>query len=235
VRPSVEHPTVEHKRIAGSDGTVEQHPAYALIGASRVTGRTVLFGSDFWHNNFVAIRVMRCEMNRSLSHDWPFGRDEVVEVWLSEAQWATFVSSLNCGQGVPCTLHAEGGRTVAGLPEPVNRQEQFNSELEAHMADVRQLSVELSTRIEASTLRVKEKTELQGLLARLIQQAGTNTRFVARSFGEHVERTVERAKVEVSAWVHALVTRTGLAALGARPPIELGDGHGEEARDEGHE
>lgn len=89
-----------------------RHPAYGQIGASRTYGGgRALYGSDFRHNSSVTIRISESEVTRDLSRDWPHATREIVEVTLSEAQWATFVSSLNMGEGTQCTLaHVMGER-----------------------------------------------------------------------------------------------------------------------------
>lgn len=50
------------------------HPAFAQIGASRVSGSVNLYGSEFNHQHFITISIHRSELNRSLSRDWPFAR-----------------------------------------------------------------------------------------------------------------------------------------------------------------
>jgi hypothetical protein len=97
-------PTIEKVDSPISD-SVEKHPAYAQIGASRVSGGTYLYGSNFAHQHYVTISITKSELNRSLSRDWASGGEEYIEVALSEAQWASFVSTLNSGTGIQCTLN----------------------------------------------------------------------------------------------------------------------------------
>src|SRR5687767_12050919 len=99
-----EKPTTT-KRVGRTDrGTTESHPAYGQISASRVSGSINLYGSDFRHNHYVIVSIHRSVLDRDLSHDWPFPRQEIIEVALSESQWAHFVSSLNAGSGAQCTI-----------------------------------------------------------------------------------------------------------------------------------
>src|SRR3546814_5396409 len=72
----------------------------------------------FPHQNFVSIRICRSSLNRDLSNDWHYGKDQMMEVNMSEAQWATFVSSMNVGSGTPCTLASVDGQPVPGLTLP---------------------------------------------------------------------------------------------------------------------
>lgn len=86
------------------EDTRESHPAYGMILAARVQGGARLAGSDFKHQSYIAIEVRHAHLSRSLSNDRWHGDKHIIRLSLSEAQWATFVSSMNVGFGVPCTL-----------------------------------------------------------------------------------------------------------------------------------
>lgn len=109
----VEQPVVTDK----GDEEIITHPAFAQISASRVSGGTYLYGSDFQHHNYVTISIKLSESHqrKGSGRDWAFGREEILEVALSEAQWATFVSTMNVGDGVQCTLSRKNGSFVPGL------------------------------------------------------------------------------------------------------------------------
>jgi hypothetical protein len=199
--------------------SIETHPAYGTVSASRVSGKAVLFGSDFVHQHYVVIRVHHAELNRSLSNDWPYPRREIVELALSEAQWATFVSTLNAGVGAQCTLQAVGGKDVPQIPEPPDRRQQFGREVDAHLRDgLLRLEV-LRNLIEGSRLSGKAREELLDALSGAVMQLTSNLGFVGTQFSEHVERTTERAKVEVAAYVQAVIQRAGVAALAGDGPF----------------
>lgn len=217
--PSVEAPTIT--RAEGSpDQTVETHPAYAMIRASRVQGRAHLFGSDFEHQHYMIIEIARAELHRTLSNDWFHAREEYIEVGLSEAQWATFLSSPNTS-GVPCTLTHRNGARLPAIARPRERTAQFRDEMAANLADARTALTELREKIEGGS---KSKRELLDLLAKAERELEPrNLQFVADQFGEHMEQTVERAKVEVAAYVQGAVTRAGLSALRGDLPLALGE------------
>jgi hypothetical protein len=124
-----EHPTIERRENDPLSDSVERHPAYAQIGASRVSGRAFLYGSDFDHHAYMTISIYKSELHRGLSCDRAFSRGEIIEVALSEAQWATFVSTLNVGSGVQCTIQHLNRERVPQLPEAPKRKTQFQEEL----------------------------------------------------------------------------------------------------------
>jgi hypothetical protein len=214
----------------------ETHPAYAMIGASRVSsGRgALLFGSDFRHGHFMTVTIRAAELRRDLSHDWHFGGREYISVALSEAQWATFVSSPNMGHGVACTLEYRGPFEdgvepghVPAISKVQDRREQFRGEAKETLASVVESLKQLTAALADPEITMSAKTRktLVDIVRSAQQDMGPNLGFVAKSFDEHVDRTVEAAKAEVGAYLTAAVMRAGLQALGATPPVAmLGDG-----------
>ena len=206
------------------------HPAFAAIGASRVSSAgDYLYGSDFEHRNYIRIRISRCTQYRDLSHDWHFPHIQpYIEVALSEAQWATFVSSFGQGDGIPCTLTfrdwpREGDNVPFGhTPEiaepPADRLEQVNAEVQETLQDVDTGIQAALSKLAALKVPQKALKELTDLLEKARQNLTVNLPYVVRSFDKHAEDTVEKAKVEVNAYLTAAVQRAGLQALGA--PID---------------
>lgn len=216
-----EEPTIEISDARpGHEETIERHPSYALIGASRVTGQTFLYGTDFEHAHYVTISIRKSELHRRLSQDWHFGREEYIEVALSEAQWATFVSSMNVGQGVPCTLNHLGNKSIPQIPRKADRQEQFKSEIgQAAEEGLKRLEA-LEKTVEGLKISQKAKDEILSKTRMVAATFTSNMPFIAKSFDEHMEETVEKAKIEVNAYVQSALVRTGLAALGGESPIK---------------
>lgn len=200
------------------------HPAYAQIGASRVTGHTALYDSDFHHQHYVTISIRRSALHRGLSRNWHMGGDELIEVSLSESQWATFVSSMNVGFGVPCTLSRHGGELIDRLPPPKNPAHLFKEELKKTMAEIQEDMVKVAEELDGAM----SKTKVDALKKRLGLMASRltgSTGFVADQFDEHMEDTVEKAKIEIGAHAMAMIQRAGLEALGVKmaPAIAYGE------------
>lgn len=206
----VEEPVTTEEEFGRS---VTRHPAFGQIVASRVSGHQVLYGSDFRHNAYMTIKIVRSELHRSLSRDWHFGNDQVIEVALSEAQWATFVSAPNIGSGVPCTIEHIQGQYMPRLPDPKSRVDQFRAEVETKLQDsLQQLDVVMRELDEmglpkGKAARIKERLRH----ARL--QLANNLPFMAEQFDEHMEETVKKAKAEVHGYMTGVVQRAGLGVL----------------------
>lgn len=217
---------VEEPTLVREDGTIGgrtyAHPAFGQIQAHRVTGTADLYGSDFRHRHFMAITISRSQYTRGLSHDWHHPREELVEVWLSEAQWATFVSTPNMGAGTPCTIHRVNRETMPEIPRAPGA-DQFKAEVREKLEGLLGLVREARAEVEAqsATLGAKKREAITKRLAALEREVQSNLPWLAQVFGEHMESTVEKAKVEVNAYMTAAVHRAGLEALGGHLPLSL--------------
>lgn len=213
-----EEPTIKKENGPVSE-SVETHPAYAQIAASRVSGAANLYGSDFNHQHYVTISIHRSELHRGLSRDWPHPREEYIEVALSEAQWAAFVSTMNAGSGIQCTLNHLHGKGIPQIPAAPKRHHQFKTEVDARLERALGKLKELREGIKASKLSGKAQEELLNKLSFAESDLSSNIAFVAAQFGEHIEEVTEHAKIEVNAYVQNTIQRAGLTALGVTSPI----------------
>ena len=190
------------------EDTRETHPAYGMISALRVSGMAELAGSDFKHQHYMTITVRRAHKSRSLSNDRWFATKDIVRLAFSEAQWATFVASPNVGFGVPCTLEwTEKDGRMPKVEHHSDEKEVFKSEVRQTMQDA------LDKMMEAHDAAPTKK--LKSMIALAMQEIKSNIPFVESQFSESMEKTVERAKIEVNAYVTAAVHQAGLASLGA--------------------
>lgn len=198
------------------------HPAYGALTVSRVSGRTNLFRSDFSHQHYINISLYPAELNRSLSRDWvfPYRSMPIVEIALSEAQWATFVSSHNIGEGTPCTIESVEGAHRPRLPAPHSRSDQFKMEADETLQSAVRSIDSLAEMIKELGLPPKKAEALMAHANKARQTLSSNLPFVAKQFEKHVETTVESAKTEVNAYATQVLMRTGLEALGVKSPIE---------------
>jgi hypothetical protein len=200
----------------------EQHPAWALVGAYRVSAQpgAVLFDSDIKHNHYVVVQIKRATRRRDLNRDRIGDREQYIEVAMSEAQWASFVSSMNVGDGVPCTLiRLRGEGDIPGMPYQPRLQE---SMIEVHDA----ADKALDKVAEAFAAYKAHKTA--GNLRTLefaISNSGPNIDFAAKSLSEHAENVVQRARADIEAMVVNKAQQLGLepGELGVMAELPAGE------------
>lgn len=206
-------------RTPHGDGFLEEHPAYAMVGAYRVSAGPpgiALYGSDFLHQHYVSIKIVRSEMARTGSHDYHHSIDQLIEVNLSEAQWATFVSAMNVGYGVPCTLNWLPGERIPEITRTQTRRQLHRDEVGETMQEAIEALDEL---IAAAPTK-----KLRALAERARREITDGVPWVTEQFEVAAEKTIEKAKIEINAYTTMQVQRAGLAALlGEGRLLELAD------------
>ena len=196
-------------------GSVETHPAYAQIQANRVSGHAVLYGSEFRHQYYMTVRIFGSRMRRSLSNDWPHAAMRpYIEVSMSEAQWAHFVSSPNAGSGALCTLnYMEGKGEIPGLPDLEPSKERFRVEADETLREAIAALDALAGLIADSGATKGKQKDLLWKVEQARRGIGSSLKFVADQFGEHMERTAEKAKSEIDGYLMATLQSAGLQAI----------------------
>lgn len=221
----MQEPIIEPVEGPGrKNATKTTHPSFAQVSASRRSGHLALYGSDFVHNNHVVLSISTSELHRDLSRDWRFDREKLIEIALSEAQWATLVSSLNVGSGVPCTLQWHGER-IPALPMPSSRADQFGNEMQKDFAEAIESIDTLLASIDDMKVSKVKKDEIRRNAEVARSKLTSAAPFVASQFGEHMEEVVEAAKVEVHGYTQNLIARAGLHAMTSNvsDPLQLPD------------
>lgn len=198
------------------DSTVTNHPAFGQISVSRrqAGGDGVnLYDSDFGHNSYVSVAIKKSELHRDLSYDRHHDTSEIVEVDMSESQWATFVSSFNLGGGVPCTLTwVKGEGRIPGIPA-FDRSEVFKKEMKETTQEAVSRLKNLIGMIDELGISQKKKDSVLHQANMALQSLTSSVPFVQDQFDEHVEKTVERGIQEIHGYMNAAINRSGLAAL----------------------
>lgn len=70
-----------------------KHPAFGMIGFSRVSGgENTLFGSSIKHNDRIVMTLKHGEQDRHLHDDWYYGRGLITEVEMSYSQFAEVIA-----------------------------------------------------------------------------------------------------------------------------------------------
>lgn len=176
------------------------HPSFAQIAVSRRQGHAALYDSEFTHQNTVSVTIRGSHLIRSLSRNWHMAQDDLIEVEMSESQWATFVSSSNSGSGVPCTLRRDHGKPVPGLNQPIYDREKFKIEFDEKMKDAFARLESLENMLNEAKLSNKARDEIAKQIDSVRCSFTSSMPFIADQFNEHMESTVERAKTEINAF-----------------------------------
>lgn len=209
---------------------IESHESYAVMGFSRGTyGGTEkgvpLFGSSILHRHTITLTIRRAQLKRDLNHDWHHGREHLIEVELSAGQFAEAITTLNCGEGVPCTLRWFDGKHLEGPPYRDRRElirNEFSERTEDAVTDLRETLANVERVFSEGTIKKADKEKIIRDLKMAIQEVTKNMPYVADCFEKTVSDTVVEAKQEIESFMDHAIRTAGIASLqsGARP-IEM--------------
>lgn len=215
-RPNEQAPEM-HVR---GDRTIFEHPAFGSIGVFKTQGgRNVLFRSDLIHDNVISLRLYRATEERSLYHSRHYAEMQpLFEVQMSETQWASLVSSIGIGNGVPCTIRREPGNKDVPLITYQSEDAQFRGEMKGIAAEPLKRLYQTRAKIEESVkgLTKAKQAEILYDIDQAIKSLSDSLPFVAESYAEYMEKVREAAKAEINAHHEGVVRDLGLQALAAR-------------------
>lgn len=194
----IQAPTVENGR--------EFHPAFGAVELININSNpgAALFDSEILHQHYVVMRIHTASRARGLHRDQISTEQRVVEIAMSQAQWAQLVSSANRGSTpVTITWTREDGAT----PEI-----EYAPRMQETIDEVRAASEKVYQEAMAALRIAEEKpTKANVRAARImLENATPNTVFAAESLASHVEKTVTRAKADIESLVADAAKRHGL-------------------------
>jgi hypothetical protein len=195
------------------------HPAYGKVSLSRCTGGSVqLFGSHVKHDNFIKLQIMTAERSSEGNYEFIFGKKTLTEVWISGTQLGDLLSSMNCGDGVPCTIRKR--ETDYDIPfikddqTPISESRKaMQDRINEVTAAARDMVIKSQELLKQKTVNKSELKELDSYLYKIKQELDSNLGFVAKCFDEKMEKTITHAKGEVDAFVSNVIASAGLEAI----------------------
>lgn len=213
------------------DEDFETHPAFGVVGFSRVSGNPgKLFGSNLTtHGSYIMLRISQAKRRHDLGRDLVMAdrRERAIEVSLSAEQFAQLLTTMNVGDGVPCTITRRDGKRVPDMPageksEPERIQENFEENTKEFTA---QLGVGIKEARESlrgkAPMRRKERDHIAEVLEWVLREVQSNMPFHLRQFQESTDRTVNQAKAEVDSFVTTVAFNAGMDKL---REVMAGDG-----------
>lgn len=214
------HITTEEREGAFEDCKRKTHPSYGMISFSResCTPATSLFGSSIKHGNPIRMVLSHANIERGLNKDWYHAKGRIAEVEMSQSQFADAITSLNMGDGVPCTITFTERDGYMPACDFVSKIEQFKGEFSDHLSGIKNnLDKNIKTVEEVletrKTLRKSDKKAILSVLYSARQNVGSNANFIIDSFNEQMDKTVTEAKGEIEAFVQHQVQKFASGAI----------------------
>ena len=185
-----------------------EHESQGIIKLSKVSSSKPvhLFGSRVPHNTNVRLTIQNGVLYRGLNRDtYSSSGKSIVEVEMSELQFAELITSIGYGDGVPVTLRKINGTQ---LQEPVyeSEMETFSNEFKREMHEltkvVKTLTTDTKERLKDSKpLNKSEREDIISALEGVERLIGANLPFMERSFNENMMRTMQEVKMSIKSLV----------------------------------
>ena len=214
--------------LGKEDDGWERNPSYGLLSISRVqsTGRR-LFESPFRHQHYITLSITRARRQRTDLHDnMVMPEEEIIEIAMSEVQFASAITALNMGVGTPCTISHLDSKIVKE-PDADQTKQTFEKEGREHFAELLKMAQELEklTNLKASEVKAPQRERMSFLALKLQQGLSCDREFFHKQFQETMDKVVSAAKAEIQAHVAHVVHSAGLKAIAEKDlPFRLEGG-----------
>lgn len=211
-------------------GEREDHPSYGKIVLNKTMsgGRGhAMVGSPLLHHSLVKLEVKGAVKRRQYGKDYFYDDKTIVDLYMTEHQWAEFVSSFGVGAGVPVTLNY---RPAPGYELMRCEDPPHTSPRSAHVGDVDKALAKARAVVDelnAATTALKKpaaqvkRADLDRVADAALQVnnwLASNLPFVQQCFEEAMEKTVASAKAEVMGFTTGLLMQAGLEHLQSTAP-----------------
>lgn len=194
-----------------------RHPAYGQISLSRINGRAMFYGSDLVQEQYIELRIHQSELSRSLTDDHHHSIRRLVTVRLTNAQFAEMITSMNVGEGVPCTIEQLPEGHVEKLEEFVTRKEVVHNDFKERMDEfsnrIKKYGEDLKSITSKQNVGKQDKLDIMSAYNQLQTEIQSNIPFFLKCFQEGMDKVVTEAKMEVDAAILHKVTSLGMSEL----------------------
>jgi hypothetical protein len=155
-------------------------------------------------------------------------REQLIEIEMSQSQFAEAITTLNVGCGVPVTLRRVAGKQIADPPQ-VDFKERAKNELKEEMGTLAKRIEELSKDAKeilerkGTPIKAEERKKILDDLYALVTEVRSNIPFAHECFQEAVDETVVQAKAEVDACLTTMREKLGQQILDGKISVPLLD------------
>ena len=198
----------------------EEHESYGLISASRITSsqRHNFFGSRVKHDSFIKLEIKQADVQRDLNHDYIHESGTIIQVEMTQSQFSEFITSLNMGSGIPCTIKylAKEGGGIKEMEEPPYKSllDEFSKEFKQTMRQIVDESTVGLEEIEdilmvKDRMGKKDREKVFKFLKQMLQEFESNVPYMNDQFNRQIDKAVTEAKQTIEAHAVHLALRSG--------------------------
>ena len=197
-----------------------EHPSYGTISLHRASvggGGADLFMSSVKNGNVVVLEICHADRTRASTHsDYVHSKDPIVQIYMSELQFAQAITSFGIGGGVPCTINRINNQAVEDCP-PDTRFREFNAEIKLDAdetsSDLDELRTMIDELVEQPRVNKSQIRDLASKMDKVLRDLKSNVPFLAKQIQEHTEDVINDAQAQIDGHILDRVQRLGLGSL----------------------
>lgn len=211
-----------------SGETVETHPSFGFVSVGRYTCNPPqhFFGSAIAHHAGVSLTISTASRHRNLSNNWYFEEGELVEVNMTEAQFAELMCSFNTS-GVPCTMN-HVNKQVANLYQEMgvppcperNERKQIEEDFKREMHNITKGMAELMAKAESfqdkPSITKADRKEFLAIAETLNRKIDSCLPFIQGQFNEAMDGVLVHAKSDLESFTGQILRQAGVEAVQER-------------------
>lgn len=200
-------------------GTSYKHPSFGMLSFNRTHGGySNLFGSSIQHNDTIHMVLREGQVTRGVNDDWYVGGNEIIEVEMSQSQFAEVITSMNTGTGTPCTIKYIQGKGRIAEADFINKRQQITNEfkesMDEHMTDAQAFYNEVKELFDTKKSIGKGDREIiLKKLSSIVQGMESESKFIFNQFQEQIDKTITEAKGEIEAFAQNKLNTIAQQAL----------------------
>lgn len=209
-----------------SNSTIDNHESYGMIGISyQRRNNQTLFGSTIKHDHVITLTIKKADVERKYHEETFFGREKIIEINLSSAQFTQFITNPNFGDGIPCTIKWLDGKHLSNPPYR-GQNEIFNQELQSDFKKIisdSNILIKDATEIlsKSGNIKVADRKKLLHKLEQLIQHIKINMPYLHQQFTKSMDKTVGVAKREIENFYTSTIMKLGRKTIQDNNTIKL--------------
>lgn len=200
-------------------GTSYKHPSFGMLSFNRTHGgHSNLFGSSIQHNDTIHMVLREGVVTRGLNDDWYVGEDEILEVEMSQSQFAELITSMNVGTGTPCTIKYLRGKGRINEADFINKRQQITNEFKESMNERMSNAKEFYDEVKELFTTKKsigkgDRAMILRRLANVTQGMESSSKFIFDQFQNQIDKTITEAKGEIEAFAQNKINAIAQQAL----------------------
>ncbi len=188
-----------------------------MIGFSRVQGNAHFYGSELEQDHYIECKIHTSEVDKDLSKYWFYAKKRILTLRMTSGQFSEMITSMNRGDGVPCTLEYVNGEHVEKLPFTENRKtfthKKFKERMNEFAKFIKENSIQAKSIINKKTLSKQDIKDLNMNIDWLTTEISNNIPFFLECFQEGMDEVVKEAKMEIENAIQHKINTLGLEAL----------------------